>query len=126
MVPFTDLQLAIYKNCDESYAITIMRRMMYRIAQRHGAALFLPLSMGKHRTGMSQTLESMQTINCVTTTPVIRPVACMDKVEIINVSVPLTPMISPYSPLRTAVRYLRRKPGNQTDDSALRTAGGAL
>ena len=34
IIPFTDLQLAIYKNCDESYAITIMRRMMYRIAER--------------------------------------------------------------------------------------------
>ncbi|MFR6488561.1 MAG: tRNA 4-thiouridine(8) synthase ThiI, partial [Clostridium sp.] len=34
----------------------------------------------------SKTLESMQTINCVTTLPVIRPVACMDKVEIIDVA----------------------------------------
>ena len=88
VVPFTDLQLAIYKNCDESYAITIMRRMMYRIAQRlceqqHCLAIVNGESIGQVA---SQTLESMQTINCVTTTPVIRPVACMDKVEIINVS----------------------------------------
>ena len=34
----------------------------------------------------SQTLESMQTINCVTKMPVIRPVACMDKLEIINIA----------------------------------------
>ena len=88
VVPFTDLQLAIYKNCDESYAITIMRRMMYRIAQhlceqQHCLAIVNGESIGQVA---SQTLESMQTINCVTTMPVIRPVACMDKVEIINVS----------------------------------------
>ena len=62
--------------------------MMYRIAQRlceqqHCLAIVNGESIGQVA---SQTLESMQTINCVTTTPVIRPVACMDKVEIINVS----------------------------------------
>ena len=34
----------------------------------------------------SQTLESMNTINQVITTPVIRPVACMDKLEIIKIA----------------------------------------
>lgn len=34
VVPFTDLQVAIYEHVDESYAITLMRRMMYRIADR--------------------------------------------------------------------------------------------
>lgn len=32
VVPFTNLQLAIYQHADESYAITLMRRMMMRIA----------------------------------------------------------------------------------------------
>ncbi|MGL5540264.1 MAG: tRNA uracil 4-sulfurtransferase ThiI, partial [Erysipelotrichaceae bacterium] len=35
VIPFTELQLAIYQNCDLPYAITIMRRMMYRIAERY-------------------------------------------------------------------------------------------
>ena len=86
IVSFTDLQLAIYKNCDESYAITIMRRMMYRIAQRlaeeqHCLAIVNGESIGQVA---SQTLESMQTINCVTNMPIIRPVACMDKVETVS------------------------------------------
>ena len=34
VVPFTELQEAIYKNVPDSYIITIMRRMMYRIAER--------------------------------------------------------------------------------------------
>ena len=34
----------------------------------------------------SQTLESMQAINAVTSTPVIRPVVTMDKLEIIEIA----------------------------------------
>lgn len=88
IVPFTELQLAIYQNCDESYAITIMRRMMYRIAERlcekTGAlAIVNGESIGQVA---SQTLESMGTINQVTNTPVIRPVCTMDKLEIIQIA----------------------------------------
>lgn len=86
IIPFTELQLAIYKHCDESYAITIMRRMMYRLAQRvcekqNCLAIVNGESIGQVA---SQTLESMQTINEVTNFPVIRPVACLDKLEIIE------------------------------------------
>ena len=34
VVPFTKLQEEIYKNCDPTYNITILRRMMYRIASK--------------------------------------------------------------------------------------------
>lgn len=88
VVPFTNLQLAIYQNAPESYAITIMRRMMMRIAQglaekRHALAIATGESIGQVA---SQTLESMNTINAVTCMPIIRPVVCMDKVEIIDLS----------------------------------------
>lgn len=88
VVPFTDLQLAIYKNCDESYAITLMRRMMYRIAERiceqsKCLAIVNGESIGQVA---SQTLESMQTINTVVDIPVIRPLATMDKLEIIDIA----------------------------------------
>ena len=85
IIPFTDLQLAVYDHCDESYAMTIMRRMMYRIAegvahQNQCLALVNGESIGQVA---SQTLESMSVINEVIHMPVIRPVACMDKLEII-------------------------------------------
>lgn len=88
IVPFTDLQLAIYNNCDESYAITIMRRMMYRIAEQicikqNCLAIVNGESIGQVA---SQTLESMQTINSVTQFPVIRPVVTFDKLEIIDIA----------------------------------------
>ena len=88
IIPFTDLQLAVYDHCDESYAMTIMRRMMYRIAegvahQNQCLALVNGESIGQVA---SQTLESMSVINEVIHMPVIRPVACMDKLEIIDIA----------------------------------------
>lgn len=88
VVPFTSLQLAIYQNADESYAITLMRRMMMRIAKglaqkRKALALATGESIGQVA---SQTLESMVAINSVVDIPMIRPLVCMDKVEIIELS----------------------------------------
>ena len=88
VVKFTDIQEAIYKNIDPTYMITIMRRMMYRIAtkimEKEG---FLCLINGESVGQVaSQTLTSMNVINSVTNVPVIRPVACLDKLEIIDIS----------------------------------------
>ena len=35
VVPFTKIQEEIYKKCPDTYMITIMRRMMYRIAEKY-------------------------------------------------------------------------------------------
>lgn len=88
VVPFTDLQLAIYQNADESYAITLMRRMMMRIAEKlahkqNALAICTGESIGQVA---SQTLESMNAINDVIDIPMIRPLVCMDKIEIIGLS----------------------------------------
>ncbi|MBQ8219233.1 MAG: tRNA 4-thiouridine(8) synthase ThiI [Bacilli bacterium] len=88
IINFTEIQEAIYKNIDPSYMITIMRRMMYRISEkvlkeRNCYVLINGESVGQVA---SQTLTSMQVINSVTNIPVIRPVACLDKLEIIDIS----------------------------------------
>ena len=88
VINFTNIQEAIYKNIPHEYLITIMRRMMYRIttilAKRSNAhAIINGESVGQVA---SQTLSSMYVINNVTSMPVIRPVACMDKLEIIDIS----------------------------------------
>ena len=88
IVNFTEIQESIYKNCKDEYVITIMRRMMYRIMERlclkyKSLAIINGESIGQVA---SQTLESMNTINSVTNIPVIRPVACMDKLEIIDIA----------------------------------------
>jgi thiamine biosynthesis protein ThiI len=88
VVPFTEIQTEIRKHCTESYSITVMRRMMFRIAEqlarKNGAlALVTGESLGQVA---SQTLESMNAINDVTRMPVLRPVIGMDKLEIISIA----------------------------------------
>ncbi len=88
VVPFTKIQEEIYKNVPDSYIITIMRRMMYRIATRICQKNRLKVIINGESIGQvaSQTLTSMIAINSVTNMPVIRPVACMDKLEIIDIA----------------------------------------
>lgn len=88
IVPFTNLQLAIYENAPSSYAITLMRRMMMRIAtvvaKRHRLKVLVTgESLGQVA---SQTLESLVVINEVTNYPVIRPLATVDKNDIIKIA----------------------------------------
>ena len=88
IVNFTPIQEEIYKKCDCDYVITIMRRMMYRIMEKlvykyNAKAIINGESIGQVA---SQTLVSMNVINSVTNLPVIRPVACLDKLEIIDIA----------------------------------------
>ncbi len=88
VVPFTKLQEAIYKNVPSNYNITILRRMMYRICERLSLKNNCKIIINGESIGQvaSQTLASMSVINNVTTMPVIRPVACLDKLEIIDIA----------------------------------------
>lgn len=85
VVPFTKIQEAIYKNVREDYGITIMRRMMYRIAERVSERQKSLVLINGENLGQvaSQTLESVKVINEVTNMPVIRPLATLDKSDII-------------------------------------------
>ncbi|MCR5079270.1 MAG: tRNA 4-thiouridine(8) synthase ThiI [Bacilli bacterium] len=88
VIPFTKLQMAIYANAAEPYCITIMRRMMMRIAAKakernHALAIATGESVGQVA---SQTLESLNVINEVTNIPVLRPLATSDKLSIIATS----------------------------------------
>ena len=89
IVPFTKIQEAIYDHVDESYCITMMRRMMFRLADRLAKMRHCPVISSGESVGQvaSQTLQSMRVINDVTNMPIIRPCATMDKVDIINTSV---------------------------------------
>ena len=89
IVPFTKIQEAIYDHTDESYCITMMRRMMFRLADRLAKMRHCPVISTGESVGQvaSQTLQSMRVINDVTNMPIIRPCATMDKVDIINTSV---------------------------------------
>ena len=88
IVPFTKIQEAIYANVPEPYCITVMRRMMVRIAEKvakknHCLAIATGESVGQVA---SQTLESIITINDVTNFPILRPLCVLDKLSIIETS----------------------------------------
>lgn len=88
IVPFTKLQQEIFREMPDSYAMTIMRRMMFRIAESVcGKENILSLTTGENLGQVaSQTMESMHTINEVTNYPIIRPLISMDKQEVIDIS----------------------------------------
>ena len=82
------LEEAIYKNIPNDYLITIMRRMMYRISAIIASRSNSKVLVNGESIGQvaSQTLNSMSCINEVVKMPVIRPVACFDKLEIIELA----------------------------------------
>ncbi len=88
VVPFTEIQDEIGKNCPEDYFTLIMRRMMMRISEKiarntGSLALITGESLGQVA---SQTLPALVTTDSVTEMPVLRPLIGMDKEEIIKIS----------------------------------------
>ena len=88
IVPFTEIQLSIYENCDERFLTIIMRRFMMKIAQKiamqnGGLALVTGESIGQVA---SQTMESLFCTQAAVSMPVFRPLIGMDKEEIIRLA----------------------------------------
>jgi len=89
VVPFTHIQESIHTNCRAEFMITIMRRIMIRIAERvarknNCLALITGESLGQVA---SQTIESITSTNIVAERlPILRPLIAMDKNEIIEIS----------------------------------------
>lgn len=88
IVNFTEIQEEILKNIPHEYLITIMRRMMYRISAiiAHQNKCHILINGESIGQVASQTLTSMRAINEVVKLPVIRPLACFDKLEIIDLA----------------------------------------
>jgi len=88
LVRFSELQKAIFAHVPQRFAMTVMRRMMYRLAEQIAQRLGCAVLANGESLGQvaSQTPHSMLAIECVTTMPVIRPVVCMDKQEIIDIA----------------------------------------
>ena len=85
---YTEIQEEIKEKAPEAYLMTLTRRFMMRITdrireERRGLVIINGESLGQVA---SQTMESMQAINAVTCTPVIRQVVTMDKLEIIDLA----------------------------------------
>ena len=88
IVNFTNSQEIIYKNASADYGVTLMRRSMYRISEKIANIYKHLILVNGESIGQvaSQTLTSMRTIESVINIPVVRPLACFDKEEIIKIS----------------------------------------
>ena len=88
VVPFTAVQLCIAEHAPPEKTTILLKRAMLHIASKIAAqtgalALVTGDSIGQVA---SQTLHSLAAVNSAAALPVIRPLACMDKIEIIQVS----------------------------------------
>jgi len=88
LVPFAALHRKLIETIPESYLITVMRRMMYRIAARVAAGHDCLCVVNGESVGQvaSQTLESMDVIGSVTDVLVLRPLATYDKLDIMAIA----------------------------------------
>lgn len=88
VVPFTKIQEKIYQSVDDSYIITIMRRIMYKIAHQVCQKYNIDCIINGESIGQvaSQTIESMKVVNEVTNIPILRPLLTYDKTEIIEIA----------------------------------------
>ena len=87
---FTEIQEAIHKNCNSEYMITLMRRIMYRIAERLALSKGIASIITGENLGQvaSQTVESMTVTNAVVETlPIFRPLISFDKEDITKIAV---------------------------------------
>jgi len=88
VVPFTDIQLELNRNCPSELLTLVMRRIMMQIAEKiahstYSHALITGESIGQVA---SQTMESLVVTDNAVELPVFRPVIGMDKEEIVQVA----------------------------------------
>ena len=88
VVPFTDIQMAIYEKCPHEQLTIIMRRIMMEVAQRiarsnNSMALITGESIGQVA---SQTMHGLVVTDDSATMPVFRPLIGHDKEEIVQIA----------------------------------------
>jgi len=86
---FTKIQEAIHKHCSNEFMITLMRRIMYRIAERLAISKNIASIVTGENLGQvaSQTVESMTVTNAVVENlPIFRPLIAFDKEDITRIA----------------------------------------
>ncbi len=86
IVPFTHIQEEIRDKCPEEYFTIIMRRFMTRISEKIALANGCGAIVTGESLGQvaSQTMEAMAVTQECVSLPVLRPLVCMDKSEIVE------------------------------------------
>ena len=87
-ISVTRIQEEIHAKCAPELNVTLLRRFMFRLAQRLAKKRGLQCLITGESLGQvaSQTIEGMTSSNAVVTLPVLRPLVAFDKDEIIEIS----------------------------------------
>ena len=117
IVPLTEIQEQIRKQCPEEYFTLITRRFMMRIADRLAKEFDCRALVTGENLGQvaSQTMEALRVSEDVTDLPVLRPLIGMDKEEIVRIARhtgPFDTSILPYEDCCTVFtpRHPKTKP----------------
>ncbi len=88
IVPLTEIQECIRRDCPEEYFTLITRRFMMRIADRLAKEFDCRALVTGENLGQvaSQTMEALRVSEDVTDLPVLRPLIGMDKEEIVRIA----------------------------------------
>ncbi len=89
IISVTKIQQEIHKKCKADYMITLLRRFMFRIAEKIAKDNNYKMIITGENLGQvaSQTIESMTVVeNVIQNTVIARPLIAFDKVEIIDLS----------------------------------------
>jgi len=89
MVNVAKLQEAIHSSANDSYTITLLRRGMFRLAERLCKENNFSMIITGENLGQvaSQTIESIHVVESVVEdTPILRPLVAFDKTDIISLS----------------------------------------
>jgi len=89
MVNMAKYQETIHANCNDSYMITLLRRGMFRIAERITKENNIDMLITGENLGQvaSQTIQSMTVVeNVVKDVPILRPLVAFDKTDIISIA----------------------------------------
>ena len=88
IIPFTEIQEEIRRNCPEEYFTLIMRRFMMRLADMLAQELRCKALVTGECLGQvaSQTMDALRVSGDVTDLPVLRPLIGMDKEEIVRIA----------------------------------------
>ncbi len=88
MVPFERVHTSLLNKMPEPYMITMMRRMMVKIAEAKAHQTHIPVLINGESIGQvaSQTLESMKVTDHAVSLPMIRPLAIMEKNDIMRIA----------------------------------------
>ena len=88
IIPFTEIQEEIRRNCPEDHFTLIMRRFMMRLADMLAKELNCKALVTGECLGQvaSQTMDALRVSGDVTELPVLRPLIGMDKEEIVRIA----------------------------------------